>query len=96
MAPAEPRQISVFLRGMLVGGFAVACFLGPAWLEAQIGVVDVKQVSETTAGSWRLVADLVGLVDLLSLFAHALLGPLGQWVTLFGLSLRASLRVFVC
>ena len=90
MRPPADGSFWIFARGVAVGAFCIGCFLGPDWLSVQLSkakVTEVRMWKSTSIGEdWRHFADLIGLLDLLSLFARALLGPLRQW---FALASRA-------
>ena len=83
-----------FLRGFLLGALAVALLLGPELLEVQHRHLspqqhsNAKQIVQPADKNWRHLADLLGLVELLAVFARALHGPLSQWFTLGALGVR--------
>ena len=91
---APPRQADGFIRGFSLGAVAVASLLGPDWLAAQLN----NQLPSPHAHPGERgghFADLVGVIDLLALFAGALLGPLGQWFTFGWLVVRLFLMLGV-
>ena len=95
MATSDTRVVSTFVRGFAVGAFTIACILGPDWLAVQVQSSHFNAWHAGLDDSWRHVADLLGLVDFMGLFARALIGPLRQWFALGWLAVRLLLMLGV-
>ena len=95
MATSDTRVVSTFIRGFAVGAFTIACILGPDWLAVQVQSSHFNAWHAGLDDSWRHVADLLGLVDFMGLFARALIGPLRQWFALGWLAVRLLLMLGV-